>query len=436
MIGGPPSSLSRRKHKKNLIHIILLVFVFIFVLYSFGNLFITDKIYCNPYKQDSAIYDTYININAESAIVINYDTGDILWEKNSRNKLYPASLTKMLSSIIAIENIGNFDEIVEITKNASGRNHSSFKLNTGDDVSLIDLLKASLISSHNNAIIALAEHISGSTEDFIDLMNNKAKEIGAESSTFESVNGLDDIYPSHKSTALDMAKIASYCMEDDTFSDIVSIKEDIIKINNREIEITNTNTLLTNDYIKGIKTGYTDNAGYCMAIYSEKEDLRLITVVLNSVSLEERDNDILKLLDWAYDNLKYTMIVDSREPAISVSTGEETSININLYPESDYTGLLNINEDKVEFEHNLSKDISLPVKKSDVLGKMSIFLNDNKLKEVDLISKENIESEFVYQELSDKSDKKTIISIIVIVVFYFLIFIFIIVKNLLSKRVL
>jgi serine-type D-Ala-D-Ala carboxypeptidase (penicillin-binding protein 5/6) len=428
--------LIQRKNKKHYIFKIFIIFVFLFCIYSFFNFCSPSKIYCNPESNKSAIYDADININAESAVIINYDTGDILWEKNSSVSLYPASLTKMLSSIVAIENIGDFFEITEITKKASGRNHSSFKFNTGDDVSLMDLLKASLISSHNNAIIALAEYVSGDTEDFVDLMNTKTKEIGAENTNLESINGLDDVYQSHKSTALDLAKIASYCMKNDLFSKIVSTEEDIIKINNKEIEITNTNNLLEYDYIKGIKTGYTDNAGFCIALYSVKEDLRLITVVLNDGSLEERNSDALKLLDWAYGNLKYTKIVDSKEPAASVTTEKETNVGIDLYPQSDYISILNTSEDKIDFQNNINKDITLPVKKNEVLGKMAIFVNDSKVKEINLISMESIESDFIYQEISTGEDKKTVITIISVVVFYFLIFIIIIVKNLLSKRVL
>ncbi len=411
----------------------VLVFILFFLIGSFFIFLNPPEIYCNP---DSAAYDTDININAESAVVVNYDTGDILWEKNSSRSLYPASLTKMLSSIIAIENIKDFDEITRISKNASGRNHSSFTFKTGDTISLMDLLKASLISSHNNAIIELAEYLSGNTEDFVSLMNIKAREIGAYNSTFENTNGLDDTFPYHRSTALDLARIASYCMDNDLFREIVSTREDIIKKNNEEIGITNTNTLLKNDYIKGIKTGYTNNAGFCEAIYSDKEDLNLITVVLNSETAEQRDNDVLKLLNWAYNNLEYTKVVDSKTPFISISTGKPTSIDINLYPETDRVYLLNINSDKVDFKNSISENITVPIKKDDFLGTMAVFINDKKLEEINLVSNEDISGDYIYQELSNQDNRQTIITIIFLIVFYFLIFIIIIVKNLLSKRVL
>jgi len=298
MIDTSPSVLIHKNLKAYCIFVYLLIFLILFSVLFFLN---PDKVYCDS---DDALYDDEIDIVAESAVIVNYETGDILWEKNSSKLMYPASTTKMLSSIVAIENIDNFEEITEISKNASGRNHSAIIFRTGDKISLIDLLKAALISSHNNAPVALAEYVSGNVEYFVKLMNIKAKEIGAENSFFHNTNGLDDKFPDHKSTAIDLAKIASYCMKNELFREIVSMREATIKINDKEIEITNTNKLLDYDYIKGIKTGLTNNAGFCVVLYSEKENLKLITVILNDSSQDNRDKDALKLLDWAYDNLK------------------------------------------------------------------------------------------------------------------------------------
>ncbi|MFZ3086201.1 MAG: D-alanyl-D-alanine carboxypeptidase family protein, partial [Candidatus Hydromicrobium sp.] len=364
-----------------------------------------------------------------------YETGDILWEKNSSKLMYPASTTKMLSSIVAIENIDNFEEITEISKNASGKNHSAFRFRTGDKISLIDLLKAALISSHNSAPVALAEYVSGNIEDFVKLMNIKAKEIGAENSSFYNTNGLDDNLPDHKSTAIDLAKIASYCMKNELFREIVGTREDTIKINDKEIEITNINKLLDYDYIKGIKTGNTINAGFCLVLYSEKENLKLLTVILNSSSKDERDKDALKLMDWAYDNLKYVKIIDSEQVAVTVDIGEQTVLNMDLYADKDYIKLININSDAVDKKNKVNNNITLPVEKNKILGSMDVFINDEKLTEINLISRENIGSCYIYQELSDAGEIQSRIVLIFLLVFYFLIFIFIIVRNLLTKKI-
>jgi len=429
MINTSPSVLIHKNLKAYCIFVYLLIFLILFSVLFFLN---PDKVYCDS---DVALYNDEIDIVAESAVIVNYETGDILWEKNSSKLMYPASTTKMLSSIVAIENIDNLEEITEISKNASGKNLSAFKFRTGDKISLIDLLKAALISSHNNAPVALAEYVSVNVEDFVKLMNIKAKEIGAENSFFQNTNGLDDNFSDHKSTAIDLAKIASYCMKNELFREIVNTREDTIKINDKEIEITNINKLLDYDYIKGIKTGYTNNAGFCVVLYSEKENLKLITVILNSSSQDERDKDALKLLAWAYNNLKYTKIIDSEQLAVTVNTGEQILLDIDLYPDTDYVKLININSDAVDKKNKVNNNITLPINKNKILGSMDVFINDEKLTEINLISRENIGSCYIYQELSDAEEIQSRIVLIFLLVFYFLIFIFIIVRNLLTKKI-
>lgn len=424
------NSISSISNKRKLNNITLYFLVFFF-LFSFFFFLTPQKVFC---ESGNALYKEEIDIAAESAVIVNYDTGDILWEKNSSQKMYPASLTKMLSSIVAIENIDNLEEVIRIPVNASGQNHSAFKFRTGDRISLLDLLKASLISSHNNAIVALAEYVSGSNEDFVKLMNSKATEIGTHDTFFQNVNGLDSEFPDHKSTAVELARIAAYCMKNDLFSKIVNTKSDTIKINNKEIEITNTNNLLEYNYINGIKTGYTANAGFCIALYSEKEDLKLISVILNDATQEERNEDVFKLLDWAYNNLKYTKILDSEEPIVTVSAGSHTILDVDLYPETDYISLINIKSDTVDIENNIKDGVTLPVEKNEIMGSMDVLINGKKMKETHLISHDNIGAGYVYQELLDAEPRQTSFIIIFLLVFYFLIFLTIIVRNLFLKR--
>ncbi len=409
-----------------------LSYLLIFFIVSFSFFFLNQhKIYCD---YDKTAYDDEIDITAESAVILEYETENVLWEKNSEKSMYPASTTKMLSSIIAIENIDNFDEIIEISKNASGKNHSSFRFNTGDSISLKDLLKAALICSHNNATIALAEYVSGNVEDFVKLMNNKAAELDADNSFFQNTNGLDDEFPNHKSTAIDIAVIADYCMKNELFREIVSTRKDTIMVNEKEVEIENTNELLAYGYIKGIKTGNTNNAGSCMAVYSEKNDLKLITVVLNSSSMENREKDVLNLLNWAYDNLKYIEIVNSDNIAAVTTVGKQNILDVNLYPEAGQIRLINVNSSNLQIKNKIKKDIELPIENKEVLGTMDIFIDGEKINEINLISKESIGDIYVYQELSSSNDNKTRLIIIILLVFYFLIIIFIIVKNLFTKK--
>jgi D-alanyl-D-alanine carboxypeptidase (penicillin-binding protein 5/6) len=427
MIGGSPVL------KRGSIKVYYSVIIFILILLSFSTSLLSNpsKIFGDDQK---SFYDDEIEISAESAIIINYDTGSILWEKNSSRSMYPASTTKMLSSIIAIENIKDFNQVVQISKNASGRNHSAFRFREGDRISLMDLLKSSLICSHNNATIALAEYVSGSVDDFVGLMNEKAEEIGSKNSFFRNTNGLDDEYPEHKSTAEDLAVIASYCMKNDLFRNLVNTTEDTIIKNSQEIEITSTNNLLDYDFVKGVKTGYTNNAGYCMVLYSEKNDLRLITVILNSSSLEQRDKDALKLLNWAYGSFKYIKIIDSHKAAATATIKDKAELKLEIYPDTDYVELININKDQIEIKHNLQSDISLPVEKEDVLGSIDIYINGQKTKEIDMISEESVEDVYICQELSYDEELRTRFIVVIILVFYFLAILFIIVRNLFIKK--
>lgn len=371
----------------------------------------------------------FIDITAEAAIIMDYDSGKILWEKNSSEKLYPASITKIMTGIVAIENITDLNEIVKIPRNASGTNSSFFPFKIGDRISIMDLLKAALINSNNNATIAIAEYVSGSESDFVKLMNEKAREIGARDTFFQNTNGLDTKYPEHKTTAMDLAIIAKYCMNNELFRKIISIKNDYIIINDKKVDIFNTNILLFFDYIKGIKTGFTKNAGHCLVLYSERQGLKLITVVLKSED-NKRAADMLKLIDWANDNYSNTNIVNSSKiyKTIKVRNGP-SEVPLDLYPQTDFTQLVNIN-DKIEITETLSTDLVLPVAKGQEIGKISVYINNENVKDIKIISKNSIDKPIITQSIVVEKNQNPKKVLIFLLSFYFLIFIFIIIKNL------
>jgi len=241
--------------------------------------------------------DNEVRVAAKSAIVVDFDTGNVLWEKNPDKLTYPASITKMMTAILALENIKNPSKKVRISKRASGTRYSPFTLKEGNKVSLEDLLKAALISSHNGAAVALAESVSGSVNDFVELMNERAKEIGAQDTHFENPAGFDYTYPKHKSTARDLALITIYCLKNDLFREIVGTRKDSIVVNGRKLSISNTNKLLRYDYVRGVKTGYTRNARHCLVLFSDRGGKRLITVILASTK-DGVKSDALRLIEW------------------------------------------------------------------------------------------------------------------------------------------
>ena len=264
-------------------------------------------------------------------------------------------------------------------------------------------------------------------------MNRKAKEIGAVNSFFQNTNGLDSNYPLHKTTAVDIARIADYSLGNDIFRKIVATKNDIILVTGKEIELESTNKLLAYDYIKGVKTGYTLNAGFCIVTYSDKNGLELITVVLNSEE-DKREEDILKLLNWAYGSFEYTKIIDSKEISASISTYGSTSINIDMYPAEDLIRLIDIKNDKLGIRHKINEDISLPLDKNDILGSIEISLNQEKIEEIDLIIRDSLPEPYISQNLTTAEEKQSRMILIFLLSFYFFIFIFIIVRDLFIKK--
>jgi len=407
---------------------VILFFIFI------SNLILPQKLLYGD-ENSKLIPSSRIDTVASSAIVMDYKTGKVLWEKNPDELMYPASTTKMMTAILAIENIKDLNKKIKISKNAAGSNFSTITFKKGDEITLLDLLKAALIASANNATIALAECISGDEKEFVNLMNKKAKEIGALNTNFENTNGLDSNFPYHKTTARDLAIIASYCLKNDLFKEIVSTPQTFIHINKKELIIKNTNTLLDIDYIKGIKTGYTEKAGYCLVTYSNKNDFELISVVLNS-SPYGKNYDALRLINWVYNSFSNEKIVDSNIPVISATAkNNDYSVSFDLYPQKDFELMLDKADDKIIYNYFLYDNISLPVISGKSYGEMFIYVNDKKVEQINLISKDNINAPLINQEISAVNNFNQIrIFLIFIISFYFLIFTIIIIRNLIKPE--
>ena len=394
------------------------------------------------------------DISAEAAIIVEYDTGRTLWEKNSSEKLFPASTTKMMTGIIAIEEVKNLYAKTRISKNASGTNNSFFPFKTGDEITIMDLLKAALINSNNNATIALAEYISGSETEFLKKMNAKVLEIGAYNTKFQNTNGLDLNFPEHKSTAKDLAIIARYCLENELFRKLVSTRTDYINISGETIGIFNTDVLLFFDYIKGIKTGFTNNAGYCLVSFSERKGLKLISVILKSAE-GMRESDMLKMINWANDNYSWKKAVDSSQiyKVLEIDNNAEnndhiynTKVFAAVYPEKDFLDLANVN-DTIEIADDISEKntgqaqnnipnllVELPVKAGQQVGKLQVIINGEEKQVMKLQVRDEIKQQYIFQDLKVQIDYKLRNMIIFLISFYFLIFILIIVRNLFLRE--
>ena len=241
----------------------------------------------------------------DSAIVIESSTGRVIYEKNA-DKIYPpASMTKMLTCILALENLSPVAEI-KISREVQNTEYSDLHLMEGDIISAEDLLTGMMLVSDNGGAVAVAEKVGGNVENFVRMMNKKLLEIGCTETHFANPNGLPD--PDHVSTARDISKIASYCMRNDRFREIVGTLYATvhwISPAGHKVDAMNTNELF-NKYegINGIKTGYTLSAGGCMTASARHGDIELIAVVMHSTDMDTRFIDAKELLDYGFESIE------------------------------------------------------------------------------------------------------------------------------------
>ena len=247
-----------------------------------------------------------VKLNSTAALVMDRKSDKILFEKESNKKLPPASLTKIMTALVTLESKANLDDIVIIKKNSVDTEGSNIGLKIGEEITLQDLLYGVLVSSGNDAALALAEFTSGDIESFVLQMNKKAVELKLNNTHFVNVTGLDT--EGHYSTAYDIARLLDYALENSFFKQIISTKEyEIISEPNITHHLKNTNQLLLDDYPKigGGKTGFTDEAGFCLAALAKNDGNEIIIVVLGSQKNGHQFQDVKALTDWTFKTFEW-----------------------------------------------------------------------------------------------------------------------------------
>ena len=251
--------------------------------------------------------------NAKSAIIMEYSTGKILYENNSHEKMAPASMTKMMSLLLIMEAIDNktinLNDMVTVSSNASSMGGSQILLETGEQMSVEDLVKGVSIASGNDAVVALAEYIAGTEDNFVNMMNDKAKELGLKDTNFKNCHGLDEA--NHYSSAHDMAVIARNLVSHEKILEFSSIYETYLRENtDRKIWLVNTNKLVRfKQGVDGLKTGFTDTAGYCLTATMKKDDMRVIATVMGESDATIRNNEVAGMLDYAFSMYKLDKVL-------------------------------------------------------------------------------------------------------------------------------
>ena len=355
-----------------------------------------------------------LNITATNAIAIESKTGQVLFDKDAYNKIYPASTTKVWTAYLVIKQVQSLDEIVEVKNDVSWVEPSSMFLKVGEKFTVRQLLEVLMLKSANDVAVVLAQYVSGSVDEFAKLMNEEAKKIGCNNTNFINSNGLPD--ENHYSTAYDMALIAKESLKSDILREIANTE--YISLPGNDVhpeprEYKNSNKFLTGgidilykgelidtkyNIVKGLKTGYTSAAGRCLLSNAIIDDTEVIVGVFNSQG-NEVYVDSRTIIDYSLENFKSRVIIDKDEFTASKSIMLSNK-KIDGYIEEDYAKVeSNTSEviDNNNYEYNVSFDekVELPIKKDSIIGEVIVKENGEKIDTIPLLATEDVEKPFI-----------------------------------------
>lgn len=334
-----------------------------------------------------------LDIKAKSAVLMEPNTGKVLYESNSDEKLPPASITKIMSLLLVMEAIDRGDisleTVVTASEHACSMGGSQIWLEPGETMTVNDLLKAAVIASANDACVALGETVAGSEEGFVALMNERANELGMTNTHFVNCTGLDA--EEHLTTAYDVAVMSSALIKHDLIKDYSTVWMDSLR--DGKSELVNTNKLVRfYEGTTGLKTGTTSTAKYCLSATAERNGLELVAVVMAGETSNDRFSGAKKLLDYGFANYNYSSIDAGLENNTVLDVIKGTQKTVEIEPQSTLNVLLPKNvSGKIERKTVLSENVTAPVKKGDVLGTVTVTLGDEHLGEIPLVAKEDVQ---------------------------------------------
>ena len=353
---------------------------------------ITENVEINKQVQEPK------QLNSRRYAIYDRASGTCIYGKNENKQTAMASTTKIMTAIIVLENCKNLDEVVTISAKAAGTGGSRLGLKKDDQVTVNDLLFGLLMRSGNDAAVALANYTAGSVENFANMMNKKAQELGLVNTHFVTPHGLDN--PNHYTTAYELAKLADYALKNSVFSTIVKTKYVTIKINNQPKELKNTNELLLADVegVYGVKTGFTGNAGRCLVTSVKRNNMDLIIVVLGADTRKDRAKDTLKLIDYAFKEFKMKSIEETAQEEYELwKNANESRITINKGTSKLKTKLGDIKIKQIATNKELSAEVhninylETPVEAGSKIGEIIIKNGNNIIEKVDIEAKNSIQ---------------------------------------------
>lgn len=356
-----------------------------------GECDITDlEVPLSETAETSAV-GTVLDIKAKSAVLLEPNTGKILYEQNADKPLPPASITKIMSLLLVMEALDRGDFTLETVVNASehacSMGGSQIWLEPGEGMTVHDLLKATVIASANDACVALGELVAGSEEGFVELMNSRAKELGMNSTTFKNCTGLDA--EGHITTANDVAIMSGELIKHDLIKDYSTVWMDTLR--DGKSELVNTNKLVR--FYKGttgLKTGTTSVAKYCLSATAERDNLSLVAVIMGGETSTDRFEGAKKLLDFGFANFAFSQIgADLKETEIPLLKAEKKTLKVKAEEEISLLSQKSAKND-IKRETEWNKNISAPIKKGQTVGYVNIYNGEENIGKIPIKAAENI----------------------------------------------
>lgn len=362
----------------------------------------------------SVFADEDLNINSKSAILMDASTGEIIYGLNQDEVLPPASITKIMTLVLGMDAIESgrisLDDEVTISNHASSMGGSQLYLETGETQRVEELLKAIVIRSANDAAVALGDHIAGSEDIFVKMMNEKAQKLNMKNTKFKNASGLPD--SDHYTSSHDVAIMSRELLRHDILDEWLTTYIYDMKVGKNKDKVqtlVNTNKLIKQyQGITGLKTGSTNEAGFCISASAKRGNLELIAVIMGSNNSKERFNEAMRLLDFGFANYDSLVIGEKGEVFGSIYV-EKANIDVldAVLPKASFVLLPKANKDKIEKRVILNEKLEAPIMKGDVIGQIIVSINGKDSQNIDLVAKEDVERANLFKLM-----KKTIKSFI------------------------
>ncbi len=344
-------------------------------------------------KEESSAPD--LLTDGKSAILIEATTGKILYEKNSHERYAPASMTKIMSMILIIENIEKgklkWNDTLVTSEHAASMGGSQIFLQPNEKMSVKDLFKAVAIGSANDATVVFAERIAGTEDKFVKMMNDKAKSLGLKDTNFKNAVGLDTA--NHYSSAYDMAFMARELVKHEKIFEFTTIYEDYLRQNtDNKFWLVNTNKLIkTYEGADGLKTGYTKEAGYCLTATAKKDNMRLISTIMGSSDSKTRNSNTSTLLDYGYNSYEMQVEVEKGKTVSSKKILKAKDENVKIVPVDDASVLVERGNEKEALNYEIKLDkLKLPIKKGQKVGILKLKDGNKVISKVELTVKKDV----------------------------------------------